>query len=232
MTKSKPQPVAGPEGDAAYARALPILESVAAAAGMPTPQLCIVTSVSVQPGGDSTAEINFRNPQQVLLKLPVAVALEASDAGLRWLMTHELGHVATQDSPWYRRRLLLFFAVVIGLLFPLAAYVWSVVNLLVLQQEAPVSGGWVFAGIVLCLFPMAGAMYCSRQIEHGADAFAARHLDSTEGAREQFAFFDERRPSRTRLQRFLERPWSTHPSHEQRLKAMNAALERNLDMPQ
>lgn len=222
----KPEPATGSEAETAYARALPVLQCAATAAGIPTPRLKIVTSLSAQTGGDTTAEIKFNDPENIVLKLPLTAAMETTAAALDHLIAHEVGHAATKDSPWPSRRFLLWVAGMLSLTILLGTLVYSAATKLV-QQQPFVPSYWLVGGLLASLIPITGALYCWRMIEYQADGFAVRHLGGVKGARDLFAFVDERRPTRNRAQQIFDQAtqaWDTHPSHKKRLGAMEEII--------
>lgn len=224
MVRNRYSAVKGPAADQALKLVRFEVEQVCLWAGILPPLVHIVASLRGY-GDDATADIRtLRHRRGYEMNMPLRVVESCTPDAVRWLVAHEVGHIAVRKPVQERLRATVLAVALLSALFCLGTTVAGAV--------ADLSGDtdqWGFlrlmtmGGFVLALV---GTSAFRRADERRADAFASAYLGEVRGAEQYFAFTSDthRGSSADRFFRVILWPLRTHPSHRERLRLMREHL--------
>ena len=154
--------------------------------------------------------------------MPFTVVGECSPSGWRWLVAHEIGHIAVRNL---RSDLLRWAFTGTSFIVLLCGLV-----LVILSAASAVAGTPEHENgpLVLVLAAAAVTFLCAgfalrRADESNADRFAVSYSGTVQGAEEYFAFLTNRRRQSTSSDRLAAPvlwPFRTHPTPADRLRIM------------
>lgn len=215
-----------PGADAALDVVQGELHQICRRMGVQPPDVRIVQSVGRgRAGDDTTADVRkLRTDACGCIRMPRRVVTDCPPDGLRWLLAHEMGHIADRNPRLtFLRR--MFMVTAFALL--LAALVAAVSA----ATGAAANGGELLVVLLVLagLLAISGRSWVRRREEHSADRFAVSHLGSMQGAESYFAFIQAARgPAGRNRTGPLLKPvlWlmRTHPSTASRIAGMRQEL--------
>lgn len=221
-------------------RAVTRLTRLCADTGLPVPQVRVLPllgrphpSWSGLLGHLGCAETRHLYRRRPRIHLSAHAVVDLSDQALDHLLAHELGHVARhrQLGPHLAHWLWLYGYLLLTAM-GLAAIGWTNFYLPAGSVSSWGDVGVLLAVLVALTAYMALRTASMRAEETGADLFAVRLLDTSDGAREVAEYTDIHMPEPSvRGVRHLLRPvtrlLASHPPRERRL----AVMESHLGMP-
>lgn len=200
-------------------------ERVCASSGIEPPVIRIVASLR-DSRDNVTADIRaLKHRRGYEMNVPLRVVESCPLAGLRWLVAHEVGHMATKNASQDHFRNVALTTALASALFCLGTTVPGAV-----ADFSGTSDEWGFlralsmGALVLALVWLS---FLRRAEERRADVFAAVYLGDMRGAIEYFLFTNNARQALSlpeKVSLVLLWPLRSHPSHRERLKLMSQHL--------
>lgn len=190
---------------------LPVLERIAAGAGLVVPRLVVINRRGWMPRAMGVvARTRVRGGAGSVIGVSSEAVADLSAPALEFLLAHEFGHIVLRRSRWIRARLacgvVLFF---LGSLIVAAAVF------------LPVVGTVVMVVLMAAVFATLGAgQYVLRRHEEEADDYAAAYQGDLRGAEELFRWLALRRGKPQAEMGAMTRLLASHPHPLDRLERL------------
>lgn len=197
---------------------------ISAETGLREPAINLVRSLG---SGKPSINAQFRTPKGVpTIKITWRAVQELSHDGLRFLLTHEFGHLANvrfRRWHWWWSAIYL-----IGALIAIGGLVELFTSITTGNTGQGLSVVWL--GLFVALGGLLASRAHSRIDERRADNFAVRAIGDLLGARAFFTVLEEDKPEKlpsAGLARNTVLLWRSHPYHYMRLHCMQEVLTRS-----
>lgn len=200
-------------------------ERVCASSGIDPPEIRIVASLR-NSHDDVTADMRaLKHRRGYEMNVPLRVVESCPPAGLRWLVAHEVGHIASRSTSQEHFRHAALTTALLSALFCLGTTAPGAV-----ADFSGTTDEWGFPRALsmgVLVLTLVWLSFLRRADERRADVFAAVYLGEVRGAKEYFSFTTNAHQRLSLAEKvFLVLLWPlrSHPSHPERLKLMGQHL--------